>query len=75
VIELIPTYNTMIALQTLNLNFGKSDNLRTDTMAGMHNFLLRFDATNIPQGQVKSAILWLYSVNVEPGFGGTFVEN
>jgi hypothetical protein len=75
VIELIPTDDATIALQTPNLNFGKSDNLRTDTTAGMHNFLLRFDATNIPRGQVKSAILRLYSVNVEPAFGGFFVEN
>jgi hypothetical protein len=75
VIELIPTDDATIALQTPNLNFGKSDDLRTDTTVGMHNFLLRFDATNVPRGQVKSAILRLYSMNVEPAFGGTFVEN
>jgi hypothetical protein len=75
VVDLIPTDDATITLQNPNLNLGTSKNLKTDTTGGMRDFLLRFDATDVPRGQVKSAILRLYSMNMEPAFGGTFIEN
>jgi hypothetical protein len=75
VVELTPTDDATIALQTPNMNFGTNDRLVSDTMDGMHNFLLKFDVTAVPRGQVTSAIVRLYSMNEEPVFGGTFVEN
>ncbi|KAL7539010.1 hypothetical protein ACHAXR_008953 [Thalassiosira sp. AJA248-18] len=74
VVELVPTDDATIVLQAPNSNFGKSEELKTDANEGMHNFLLRFDATDIPRGEVKSAILRIYAENEEPAFGGTFVE-
>jgi len=41
----------------------------------MQNFLLRFDAKDIPRGEVQSAILRLYASNGEPASGGRFVES
>jgi hypothetical protein len=40
----------------------------------MRSFVMKFDASDIPQGQVKSATLRLYATNESPAFGGTFVE-
>ena len=72
--ELLPTDDATIVLQQPDSNFGSGYTLQTDLRDGMRSFLLRFDATDIPQGQVKSAILRLYATNDQPAFGGTFVE-
>jgi len=75
VLELLPTDDATIALQTPEINFGKDEQLTTDVSnEGMRNLLLRFDATDVPRGEVKSAVLRLYAENEEPAFGGTFVE-
>ncbi len=75
VTELAPTDDAMIELQDADMNFGTSDKLKADSNDGMRNFLLRFDTTHVPRGEVKSAILRVYAMNQEPVFGGTFVEN
>jgi len=75
VMELVATDDATIVLQAPDSNFGTKDELKTDARDGMHNFLLRFDATAVPRGQVKSAILRIYAMNKEPAFGGTFIEN
>lgn len=75
VMELAPTDDATIELQDADRNFGTSDELKADSNDGMRNFLLRFDATDVPRGEVKSAILRVYALNQEPVFGGTFVEN
>jgi len=75
VMELSPTDDATIELQDADMNFGMSNELKADSNDGMRNILLRFDATNVPQGEVKSAILRVYAMNEEPVFGGTFVEN
>jgi hypothetical protein len=72
--ELLPTDDATIVLQQPNSNFGMNDKLQTDLRDGMRNFLLRFDASDIPQGQVDNAILRIYSQSQLPAFGGTFVE-
>jgi len=75
VVELSPTDDATIVLQAPDSNFGTDKQLKTDANSdGMHNFLLRFDATDIPQGEVKSAVLRVYAENKEPAFGGTFLE-
>jgi hypothetical protein len=71
---LLPSDDATIVLQQPSSNFGSSNTLQTDLKDGMRSFLLRFDASDIPQGQVKSAILRLYATNEYPAFGGTFVE-
>lgn len=74
VVELLPTDDATIVLNEPDTNFGLTDNLMADTYDGMQNFLMRFDASNVPPGEVKSAVLRLYALNEEPTFGGTFVE-
>ena len=74
VMELLPTDDATIVLQERNTNFGSKDSLEIDAKDGMRNFLLRFDASDIPQGEVKNAILRIYARNEIPSFGGTFVE-
>ena len=75
VMELLPTDDATIALQMPNANFGKDEKLTTDVSnEGMHNFLLRFDAQDVPRGEVKNAVLRVYAENEEPAFGGMFVE-
>lgn len=74
VMELEPTDDATLVLQAPNSNFGTNDELKTDAREGMHNFLLRFDATAVPRGEVTSAILRVYAMNKDPAFGGTFVE-
>jgi len=73
-VELPPTDDATIVLNEPDTNFGLTDNLMADTYDGMQNFLMRFDASNVPPGEVKSAVLRLYALNEEPTFGGTFVE-
>lgn len=75
VMELSPTDDATLELQDGDMNFGTSDKLKADSNDGMRNFLLRFDATSVPRGEVKSAVLRVYAMNQEPVFGGTFVEN
>ena len=72
--EMIPSDDATIALSKPYSNFGTSDKLVVDSKSGMNNFLLRFDATDVPQGQVKSAKLRLYAQNSATAFGGTFVQ-
>jgi hypothetical protein len=76
VMELLPTDDATVALGAPNLNFGTDDDLMTDTQGEMHmhNFLLRFDAKEVPRGEVTSATLRLYATNKEPSFGGMFIE-
>ncbi|KAL9180409.1 hypothetical protein ACHAXT_008379 [Thalassiosira profunda] len=74
VVELQPTDDATIALQNPNANYGTDKELRTDARDGMRNILLRFDASEIPRGEVKSAILRIFAENEDPAFGGTFVE-
>ena len=74
VTELLPTDDATVVLQAPDSNFGMTEELRADANHGMHNFLLRFDATDIPRGEVKSAILRIYAKNEDPAFGGTFVS-
>jgi len=71
---LLPTDDATIVLQQPDSNFGSDSALHTDLKDGMRSFLLRFDASDIPQGQVESALVRLYSTNDYPAFGGTFVE-
>lgn len=71
---LTPTDDATIILQQPDSNFGSDNKLQTDLKDGMRSFLLRFDASDIPQGQVKNAMLSLYATNQYPAFGGTFVE-
>jgi hypothetical protein len=71
---LLPSDDATIVLQQADSNFGSISELQTDLKDGMRSFLLRFDASDIPQGQVKSAVLRLYATNQYPAFGGTFVE-
>jgi len=76
VTELRPTDDATIVLQAPESNLGKDRQLTTVVSnEGMHNFLLRFDATGIPLGGVKSAVLRMYAENDEPAFGGTFIES
>ena len=73
--ELLPTDDATIALRAPDSNFGTEPDLRTDASSdGMHGFLLRFDASGVPRGEVRGAVLRLYATNEEPAFGGTFVE-
>ena len=72
--EMIPSDDATITLAKPYSNFGTSDKLLVDSKNGMNNFLLRFDASNVPQGQVKSAKLRLYARNSETAYGGTFVQ-
>jgi len=72
--EIVASDDATIDLQAPDMNLGDDETLRVDVKDGMHNFLIKFDTTNIPQGQVKSAILKMYALNEEPAFGGTFVE-
>ena len=71
---LMPSDDATIVLQQPDSNFGSGTTLQSDLRDGMKSFLLRFDASDIPQGQVKSAILRLFATNEYPAFGGTFVE-
>jgi chitinase len=71
---LLPSDDATIVLQKPDANFGSSDSLQTDLRDGMRSFVMKFDASDIPQGQVKSATLRLYATNESPAFGGTFVE-
>lgn len=75
VMELSPTDDASIELQAPDNNFGTSVELKADANDGMRNFLVRFDASDVPLGEVKSATLRLYAMNQEPAFGGTFIEN
>lgn len=74
VTELFPSDDATITLQQRNTNFGSQNTLEIDARDGMRNILLRFDASEIPQGEVSQAILQIYAINKEPAFGGTFVE-
>jgi len=75
VAELLPTDDATITLRGQDLNFGTEETLVTDVSPdGMRNFLLRFDASDVPRGEVESAVLRLYALNEEPAFGGTFVQ-
>ena len=74
VVELIPTDDATIVLQDPDTNFN-GDSLSADAKDGMRNFLMRFDASDVPRGEVNSAVLRMYAMNQEPAFGGTFVEN
>ena len=65
----------LIVLQAPDSNFGTDKQLKADANNdGMHNFRLHFGATDIPQGEVKSAVLHVYIKNEGPAFGRTFVE-
>jgi hypothetical protein len=72
--EMIPSDDATISLAKPYSNFGTSDKLVVDSKNGMNNFLIRFDASDVPQGQVKSAKLRLYAQNAATAFGGTFVQ-
>mmetsp|Transcript_14493 Transcript_14493/g.29061 ORF Transcript_14493/g.29061 Transcript_14493/m.29061 type:complete len:1465 (-) Transcript_14493:99-4493(-) len=72
--ELFPTDDATISLLRENTNFGSESTLEIDAKDGLRNFLLRFDASDIPQGEVTQATLRIYAKNKEPAFGGTFVE-
>lgn len=72
--EMIPSDDATITLSKPYSNFGTSEKLVVDSKNGMNNFLLRFDASDIPQGQVKSAKLRLYAQNSATAYGGTFVQ-
>jgi len=72
VVELIPTDDAMISSQDPDKNFGSSDTLQTSD--NDHDFLIRFDASDIPRGEVKQAEVKIYAMNEERAFGGTFVE-
>lgn len=72
--EMIPSDDATITLAQPYTNFGTSDKLMVDSHNGMNNFLLRFDTSDIPQGQVRSAKLRLYALNEATAFGGTFVQ-
>ncbi|KAL7501033.1 hypothetical protein ACHAWT_009188, partial [Skeletonema menzelii] len=72
--EMIPSDDATITLSKPYSNFGTSVKLVVDSRNGMNNFLLRFDASDVPQGQVKSAKLRLYAQNSATAYGGTFVQ-
>jgi len=72
--EMTPSDDATITLSKPYSNFGTSDKLVVDSKNGMNNFLIRFDASDVPQGQVKSAKLRLYAQNAATAFGGTFVQ-
>jgi len=72
--EMIPSDDATITLSKPYSNFGTSEKLVVDSKSGMNNFLLRFDASDVPQGQVKSAKLRLYAQNSATAYGGTFVQ-
>ena len=74
VTELVATDDATIVLKAPDMNLGDEDTLIADVDDGMHNFLIKFDASDIPRGLVKNAKLLVYALNEEPAFGGTFVE-
>merc|ERR1719291_1612483 len=73
--EIVASDDATVVLQDPDLNLGDDGTLRADARDGMSNFLLKFDAADVPRGQVKSAVLRIYALNEEPAFGGTFVES
>ncbi len=73
-IEMIPSDDATITLSKPYSNFGTSEKLVVDSKNGMNNFLIRFDASDVPQGQVKNAKLRLYAQNSATAYGGTFVQ-
>ena len=59
IVEVLHTDDARIVLQATDSNFGMDkQELKTDANNdGVHNFRLRFDPKDIPQGELKSAVL------------------